>query len=240
MVVPGRSWPFVAPGLLNWRLAGDEPFAAVDLPINIFEHGLLKDGWKVQMVNDPLRWEKLGSETGPELPLFRVRFDTMLHPTSSAKFQRMVLETADWVTVVAITREGKIVMVEQYRFGIGELTTEPVAGTVDSGEDSLAAGKRELLEETGFGGGRWRYLGSVQANPAIHDNLCHHWLAEDVELEQEPAPDAGEAIRVHLMTLDEIKEAIAVGKLKHPLGLSALSRVFPLWELPYTVADTFL
>lgn len=41
-------------------------------------------------------------------------------------------------------------------------------------------------------------------------------------------PDAGEAIRVHLMTLDEIKEAIAVGRLRHPLGLSALSRVFPL------------
>ena len=124
-------------------------------------------------------------------------------------------------------------MVEQFRFGVGELTTEPVAGTVDPGEDSLETAKRELLEETGFGEGRWRYLGSVQANPAVHDNLCHHWLAEDVVPVQEPAPDAGEAIRVHLMTLEEIKEAIAVEKLKHPLGLSALSRVFPLWDLPY-------
>jgi hypothetical protein len=48
----------------------------------------------------------------------------------------------------------------------------------------------------------------------------------------------GEAIRVHLMTLDDIKEAIATGKLKHPLGLSALSRVFPLWDLPYTPSTT--
>ena len=185
------------------------------------------------MKDEALRWTKLGSEVGPDLPLFRVRLDTMQHPTSSEEFQRLVLESSDWVTVVAITTEGKVVMVEQYRFGVGELTIEPVAGLLDRGEDSLDAGRRELLEETGFGDGSWRYLGSVQANPAFHNNLCHHWLVEDVARLQPPSPDSGEAIRVHLMTLDEIREAIAVGKLKHPLGLSALSRVFPLWDLPY-------
>jgi 8-oxo-dGTP pyrophosphatase MutT (NUDIX family) len=150
----------------------------------------------------------------------------------------MVLESSDWVTVVAVTTEGTIVMVEQYRFGVGELTIEPVAGMVDCDEDSLDAAKRELLEESGFGEGRWRYLGSVQANPAIHNNLCHHWLVVDVVAVQAPTPDEGEAIRVHLMTLDEIKEAIAIGEIRHPLGLSALSRVFPLWEFPYVPAAT--
>ncbi len=188
------------------------------------------------MTDEYLRWVKLGSEAGPELPLFRVRFDMMRHPKSSAEFRRMVLETPDWVNVVAVTADSEIVMVEQYRFGVGDLTIEPVAGIVDSGEDSLEAGKRELLEETGFGGGRWRYLGSVQANPAFHDNLCHHWLAEDVVPVQAPSPDAGEAICVHLMTLDEIRRSIGAGRLRHPLGLSALSRVFPLWKLPYVTA----
>ena len=185
------------------------------------------------MNDDALRWKRLASEAGPELPLFRVRYDTMQHPTSAEEFQRLVLETSDWVTVVAVTTDERIVMVEQYRFGVGELTVEPVAGMVDPGEDSLCTAKRELTEETGFGGGSWRYLGSVQANPAIHNNLCHHWLVEGVEAVQAPAPDPGEAIRVHLMTLDEIKECIEDGRLRHPLGLSALSRVFPLWELPY-------
>ncbi len=185
------------------------------------------------MADDSLRWKKLSSEAGPELPLFRVRFDTMQHPTSGTCFDRMVLETPDWANVVAITADKKIVMVEQFRFGIGDLTLEPVAGIIDAGEDSLDASKRELLEETGFGGGHWRYLGSVQSNPAFHDNLCHHWLAEGVEEVQAPQPDAGESIRVHLLTLDEVRHAVTAGRIRHTLGLSALSRVFPLWDLPY-------
>ena len=182
---------------------------------------------------DALRWEKVGSEAGPQLPLFRVRIDVMRHPQSAEPFQRLVLESVDWVNVVAVTRDGKSVMVEQYRFGIGDLTTEPVAGLVDPGEDSLTAAKRELLEETGYAGEKWRYLGAVQPNPAFHNNLCHHWLAEDVVAVQSPAPDAGEAIRVHLMTLEEIRAAMRAGSLRHTLALSALSRVYPLWELPY-------
>ncbi len=190
------------------------------------------------MNDDALRWKKIGSKAGPELPLFRVRYDTMQHPTSLEEFQRVVLETSDWVNVIAITIDGKIVMVEQYRFGVGDLTIEPAAGLIDPGEESLQAAQRELLEETGFGEGTWRYLGSVQANPAIHNNVCHHWLVEGVVVVDDPNPDAGEAIRVHLMTLDEIKTAIAVGKLKHPLALSALSRVFSLWDLPYVSPNT--
>jgi ADP-ribose pyrophosphatase len=183
--------------------------------------------------DNALRWVKLASDVGPELPLFRVRLDTMQHPTSEQEFQRLVLEAPDWITVVAVTADRKIVMVEQYRFGVGDLTIEPVGGIVDPGEAPLDAAKRELLEETGFGEGSWRYLGSVQANPAIHNNLCHHWLAEGVVEVQAPTPDAGEVIRVHRMSLDEVREAIAAGTFKHPLGLSGMSRVFPLWELPY-------
>jgi len=182
---------------------------------------------------DALRWEKVASKAGPQLPLFQVRLDVMRHPQSAVPFKRLVLESVDWVNVVALTQDGKSVMVEQYRFGIGDLTIEPAAGLVAPGEDSLVAAKRELLEETGYAGDKWQYLGSVQPNPAFHDNLCHHWLAEDVVAVQPPAPEAGEAIGVHLMTLGELREAMRAGSLRHTLALSALSRVYPLWEIPY-------
>ena len=182
------------------------------------------------MADDDLVWEKISSEVGPELPLFQVRFDFMRHPQSAETFKRLVLEADDWVNVVATTADGKCVMVEQYRFGIGDLTIEPVAGMISPGEEPLAAAKRELLEETGYGGGEWRYLGAVQPNPATQNNLCHHWLARDVVVVQPPEPEDGEAIRVHLMTPEELGEAVDAGRLRHTLALSALSRVYSLWE----------
>lgn len=184
------------------------------------------------MKDGALSWKRVASRSGPDLALFDVRIDTMQHPISDEVMDRVVLQTVDWVNVVAITREGRIVMVEQYRFGVSELTIEPVGGLIDAGEESLEAGRRELLEESGYGNGRWTSLGTVQANPAIHNNRCHHWLVEDVEFVQDPTPDAGEAIRVHLMTLEDVKAGIASGAIRHSLGLSALSRVFPLWPLP--------
>lgn len=188
------------------------------------------------MSDEKIRWKKLGSKAGPELPLFKARIDTLVHPKTSVEFDRLVLEAPDWVTVVAVDGNGDTVIVEQHRFGVGDLTLEPIGGIVDEGETPLEAGKRELLEETGYGGGRWHYLGSVQANPAYQPNLCHHWLAQGVQKLQSPMLDEGEAIRVHLMSLDELKAAIASGRLKHALGLSALSRVFPLWELPHILS----
>jgi len=181
-------------------------------------------------VDDELHWEKLASEAGPDLILFQVRFHEMRHPYGSKTYKRLVLESADWANVVAVDPQGRLVMIDQYRCGVDEVITEPVAGVVDPGEDSLTAAKRELLEETGYGGGTWRYLGSVHPNPGTQSNRLHHWYAEGVVPIQTARPDKGEAIRVRLMTLEEVREAVSSGSMSNALGLSALSRVYSLWD----------
>lgn len=192
------------------------------------------------MSNDPdvaLTWQRTGSRPGPRLPLFEPRLDRMRHPRSGQEMDRLVLGSVDWVNMVALDREGRSVMVRQFRFGTGAITLETPGGMVDPGESPQQAAARELLEETGYGGGEWTSLGAVEPNPAIHDHLCHHWLARGVEPVASPTPGAGEAIEVCLLTEAEISAAVRSGALRHALALSVLSRVFDLWDRPYPASD---
>lgn len=185
------------------------------------------------MNQDNLIWEKVDSEKGPHLGILDVRFDYLKHPLSQRVLKRLVLESVDWINVVALTPEGKSIMVEQYRFGIEGCTLETPGGMVDPGEKPLEAAKRELLEETGYGAGTWSYLGAVQPNPAFHNHLCHHYLARGVVRRAKQDLGEGEAIQLRFCTLAEMKEAMGDGSLTHVLALSALSRVFRMWDVPF-------
>lgn len=181
--------------------------------------------------NSSLDWEHLDSHYDEDagLMLFNKRIDQLRNPRNGQVFDRLVLESVDWVNMVVLDTKRQSVMVRQYRFGVGYATLETPGGMVDPGEDSRAAAARELLEETGYVSDKWSYLGAVEPNPAFQNNLCHHWLAEDARLSKEQDLGDGEMIDIVLMDEQAIQNAVKSGEIKHALALSCLSRVFKLF-----------
>ena len=182
------------------------------------------------MTSDPTprSWPLLSSERGPDLLVCRARFDRVRNPRNGRELDRTVLEVPDWVNVVALTAEGRLLVVRQWRFGSRGVTCEIPGGVVDAGEGHAQAARRELLEECGYSAPRWTYLGCVEPNPAFHDNLCHHWLAEDAAPAGPQEQDEGEDIAVDLLSLDEVRSAVAAGEIRHALVVSALCRILDL------------
>ncbi len=175
-------------------------------------------------------WETIRSEPGPDLGLFQTRFDWVKNPRNAKSMRAVILEAANFANVVAVTPEKKIVVVRQYRFGVGRVTTEIPSGLIDKNEAPEAAAVRELREETGYTSTQWRYLGWSEPNPAFLNNVCHQWLALDAVKTFEPELDEGEEIAVLELTLEEVREEIEQGRMRNALTLLSLSRVFDLWS----------
>ena len=173
-------------------------------------------------------WEVLGSEPGPNLILFQTRYDLVRNPRNAKSMKAVILEAADWVNIVAVTPEKKLVVVRQYRFGVGKTTVEIPAGIMNPGETPQQAAIRELKEETGYTAANWKYLGWVETNPAFLNNLCHQWLALDAVKTSPVELDDGEEISVTELTIEEVRHEIEQGRMRNALTLLSLARVFDL------------
>jgi|TARA_Y100001934_G_scaffold49414_1_gene60058 8-oxo-dGTP pyrophosphatase MutT (NUDIX family) len=168
------------------------------------------------------RWEKLRAELVADYRVLRVRGDRSRSPRTGAAHDFIVLEMADWVNVVPITAAGRVVMIRQYRHGTGEIGLEIPGGVIDPGEEPLAAARRELREETGYGASELAAIGQVAPNPALQDNRCYSFVARGAFCERAQALDAGEDIEVVEVEQREIPQLIACGEINHALVILAL------------------
>lgn len=141
-----------------------------------------------------------------------------------------VLEYPTWVNIIAVTREGHYVMVRQYRHGLGRIGLELCAGCVEEGEEPEAAARRELLEETGYTGGRWTLQAVISGNPSTTNNLSYCFLAEDVELTDTQHLDATEEIEVVTLSRSELLDLMLSDEMKQSLMLASLWRYFYLTD----------
>lgn len=158
-----------------------------------------------------------------------VRQERVQLPSGNIVPEWFILEFPDWINVIAITRDGHFVMEDQYRHALGQTGFELVAGVVDPGETPLEAAKRELYEETGYGGGEWTHFMTISPNPTNHTNLCHTYLAINVEPVSEQHLEASEDIHVDIFTADEVRQLLDSGQFMQALHAA------PLWKYFATI-----
>jgi 8-oxo-dGTP pyrophosphatase MutT (NUDIX family) len=176
--------------------------------------------------DDPKPWKVRKREYVSREFWFTVHLDEVELPTGSVIEKYWVNEYRPWVNVVALTATDDVVLIRQYRHGLGQVHFEIPAGTTDPGETELeGAAKRELLEETGYGGGRWSLLATLSANPALQNNLVYTYVAEGVERVSAPHTEAGEDLRVHLVPLGEIEAMVEAGEFIQALHVAPLLKV---------------
>ena len=176
------------------------------------------------MADKDMKWKTLSQKYLIEKPWLTARVDKVQLPTGVIIDEYYVLEYPDWVNTIAITKDGKFVFVRQYRYAIGKTVNELCAGVVEKGEDPMDAAKRELMEETGFGGGNWQNWMTISANPSTHTNLTHCYLATDVEPLGKQHLDQGEDLEPRIFSREEVLDMLQKGEIWQAL------MVAPLWK----------
>ncbi len=167
-------------------------------------------------------WRKLGSEEVFWHPIFGL--ERQMLESGDRRQEVIVVKAPDWVNVIPILADGRVVLIRQWRYGISESCLEIPGGMVDPEENAEEAAARELLEETGYHARRLKLLGSTHPNPAILSNRLTTYVATDLDLVEPDREEFGvgdERITVEPTPMSDIPGLIREGGITHALVLAA-------------------
>lgn len=176
--------------------------------------------------NDVKPWPVVSSRIVSEHRILRVREDRLRSPRTGKTNPFVVIEGSDWVNVIALTPDEKVVFIRQFRFGVRETTLEVPGGLVDPGESPADAAARELLEETGYAGSKPVLLGNIHPNPAIQDNVTWTYLVKNAKRIREPDIEDTEDIVTLTRPLSSVPRRIRTGEITHALVVVAFTHLW--------------
>lgn len=175
-------------------------------------------------------WQKVGSAPVGDYRIFTIRSDRVVSPRTQQAHEVVVIDCANWVNVIAVTPDRHLVMIEQYRHGSTTVELEIPGGMIDAIDASpITAGARELREETGYEGEDPRLIGQIFPNPAIMSNTCFTVMVENCRCLHPVEFDHGEDLATRLVSITDLPQLVATGKIKHSLVVVALY-YFELWQ----------
>ena len=175
-----------------------------------------------------MEWKTIKSEYLFKDLWFTVRRDTCERADGRIIYPYYVYEFPEWVTAVALTKDGKIIMEKQYRHAAGMTMYEIPGGCVDDTdanyEEAIA---RELREETGYEFESFEYLGKVSANPSTNNNWMHMFLARGGVIRSDQDLDHNEEIEIHLMSRGEVEELLKTNQIYQAMHATTLFYALP-------------
>ena len=175
------------------------------------------------MTKDKSGWEIVEEKVYDSFPIFTLIRSTRINPVSGTKIDFVRVDGLEWVNVIAITADSKIVLVRQYRHGREEFTLELPGGCIEKEEpDPQASGMRELVEETGYSSDKVKFVGLLYPNPAMYSMRNFFYLATDCKLVAKQELDSGEDIEVVLKPVEEVYQMIENGEFNHGMCTAAL------------------
>jgi ADP-ribose pyrophosphatase len=174
-------------------------------------------------------WRQLSSRPLGDFRVFSVKEERRVSPRTGTEHDFFIIDSSNWVNVVALTPDRQMILIEQYRHGSNTVELEIPGGIIDPADATPeAAGARELAEETGYEGETPILVGHVFPNPAIMRNHCYTVFVRNCLVVKPMHWDAGEDLATKLVPMEQVPDLVASGQIKHSLVVAALYQ-FDLW-----------
>ncbi len=173
-----------------------------------------------------IKWKIRDTKKIFENRIFTINSNYSLHPEKGIEWDFYVIDTFNWINVIALTDDDRFVLVKQHRLGNDELSIETPGGVIEEGENPEACALREFREETGYEGRSIHLLKSLWVNPAIMSNKIHFYFIDGCKKSSAQDLDEAEDIEVLTPGLDELLSMTKTGVINHSIVMTGLGLYF--------------